>query len=171
MNLENINIEDLKDKIAELRKVAPIIQTNEEKINDLKKNNNFKLAGYVFVQMFNMFLSNLSFFNSDTGLYLLILNHLIWAYVGSIYYGTFYSNVMNIREIENENKRLTNVDIQNQNEINLMMNIIRKELEEVYLSEENKMYEERINELHNLKFALLSTNENQNVKKFVYKKR
>lgn len=154
-----------------------IIEKNNSNIKSLKLNNLIKIIGFLVVTILSFGFYGVGI-TGDLLANLVLLNVILWEVIGSIFNGTFYSNISNYKDLQEQN---SNLQIENH-----IMEIDINELKKQYEQEkevikkafasEDEMLNENINALRRIKFALMASMDNndlnnENNKKLVYKRK
>ena len=152
-----------------------IIEKNNSDIKSLKLNNLIKVIGFLVVTILSFGFYGVGI-TGDLLANLVLLNVILWEVIGSIFHGTFYSNISNFKDLQEQNN---NLQIENH-----IMEIDINELKKQYEQEkevikktfasEDEMLNENINALRRIKFELMASMDNndlnnENNKKLVYK--
>ena len=153
-----------------------IIEKNNSDIKSLKLNNLIKVIGFLVVAILSFGFYGVGI-TGDLLANLVLLNVILWEVIGSIFHGTFYSNISNSKDLQEQN---SNLQIENH-----IMEIDINELKKQYEQEkevikkafecEDEMLNENIDALRRIKFALMASVDNnlnsENNKKLVYKRK
>ena len=154
-----------------------IIEKNNSDIKSLKLNNLIKVIGFLVVIILSFGFYGVGI-TGDLLANLVLLNVILWEVIGSIFHGTFYSNISNFKDLQEQNN---NLQIENH-----IMEIDINELKKQYEQEkevikkafasEDEMLNENIDALRRIKFALMASMDNndlnnENNKKLVYKRK
>ena len=82
-----------------------IIEKNNSDIKSLKLNNLIKVIGFLVVTILGFGFYGVGI-TGDLLANLVLLNVILWEVIGSIFHGTFYSNISNSKDLQEQNSNL-----------------------------------------------------------------
>lgn len=158
-------LDEIEEIMVKQLKINDEKYQNEKKIIDLKMNSIIKGLGYGIAMLISLVLFKYLALNVDIFVNIALLNTILWAIIGSIFNGTFYSNREQINDLRKNNKHLDiEIDILELEKEKIEEEVIKMEKDVLKVEDIKKsVINENINDLRMLKYQLLNFENDKNI--------